>query len=84
MHGTRMKRDLSRSRAALMRALKRAERALEAKDDATALKAGHTIATIAGAVVKLVEAHELQERVEALEARVAELTEARIKLRRTG
>ena len=84
MHGTRMKRDLSRSRAALMRALRRAEQALASRDDTTAIRAAHAIATIAGAVVKLVEAHELQERVEGLEARVAELTEARMKARRTA
>ncbi|MGC8904623.1 hypothetical protein [Thermus sp.] len=79
-----MKRDLSRSRSALMRALKRAEQALNSKDDATAIRAAHAIATVVGSVVKLVEVSELQARVEELEARVAELAGTKMRSRRTA
>ncbi len=58
-----------------MRALKRAEEALEAPDHATALKAGHTIASLAGALVKLVEVVDLQERVTELEEMVQSMRE---------
>ncbi|WP_143829190.1 hypothetical protein [Thermus thermophilus] len=61
-----------------MRALKRAEQALEAKDDATALKAGHTIAALAGAILKMVEVVSLEDRIQELEARVKELASARM------
>ncbi len=65
-----------------MRALRRSEELLAHHDPGTALKAAHAIAALAGAVVKLVEVVDLEDRLQVLEARVKELAGDRMATRR--
>lgn len=59
--------SLEDARSVLWAALKRAERALEAKDHSTALKGVHAVSQASTAYARLVETGELEARIRALE-----------------
>lgn len=59
--------DLAALKRVLWRALTEAEALLESGDAMMKLKTVHALATAAGSYVKVIEAHDLEKRIEALE-----------------
>lgn len=79
--GTRKRRDLSRARSAVLAAIKRSEEHLAAPDPQVSLRAATAIAQLAGALGRLAEVMDLEERLSALEEALALEPAAKVKRR---
>ena len=69
--GTKKRRDLSRTRTALMRAVLRTEALLFSTDEQVSLRAAAVLAQLAGALARLAETLDFEERLSALEEALA-------------
>lgn len=76
--------DLGQLRRVLWETLLEAESLARTGTPHERLRAMHALGTLAGSYLKALEAHELEKRVKELEERVAELTQGRLKARRTA
>lgn len=69
--GTRKRRDLSRARSALLKAILKSERLLDSTDEQVSLRAAAVLAQLAGALARLAETLDFEERLTALEEALA-------------
>ncbi len=76
--------DLGQLRRVLWEVLLEAESLARTGSPEVRLKAMHALGTLSGSYLKALEAHELERRVQALEGRVSEIAEGRMRARRTA